>query len=68
MLRSAGLCHGDTKASNFIVYQDRVHLIDLDAMRMAARGFEDDVARFLDNWPAPERRRFEAAFGQAGLL
>ncbi|MGE0624990.1 MAG: hypothetical protein AB7I04_13690 [Pseudomonadales bacterium] len=68
MLRSAGLCHGDTKASNFIVYQDRVHLIDLDAMRMAARGFEDDVARFLDNWSGPERRRFEAAFRQAGLL
>ncbi len=68
MLRSAGLSHGDTKASNFIVHEGRVHLIDLDAMRLSRRGLETDLIRFLDNWDAPERMRFEAAFGQAGLL
>ncbi|HEY5645093.1 MAG TPA: lipopolysaccharide kinase InaA family protein [Pseudomonadales bacterium] len=68
MLRSAGLCHGDTKASNFVVHQDRVHLIDLDAMRLSSRGTKADVRRFLANWSGPERARLEKAFAEAGLL
>jgi tRNA A-37 threonylcarbamoyl transferase component Bud32 len=55
-LYTAGLVHGDTKASNFIVGFDRVHLIDLDAMhipwsarRLRAR-FNEDLRRFMANW------------------
>lgn len=67
-LKRAGLTHGDTKATNFLIHDDRVHLIDLDAMRLGLREFDRDIRRFLDNWKAPERQQFEAAFGQAGLL
>lgn len=67
-LRSLGLQHGDTKAANFVIQDDRVHLIDLDAMRWTGSGSTSDVTRFLDNWPPPERSRFEASFRLAGLL
>ncbi len=68
LLKRAGLTHGDTKATNFLIHHDRVHLIDLDAMRMGLSGFDHDLERFLDNWAAEERRQFETAFQQAGLL
>lgn len=68
LLRRAGLTHGDTKASNFLVHDGRLHLIDLDAMRLDARGAVEDVRRFLENWEAPVRTRFEASFREAGLL
>ncbi|MCB1684525.1 MAG: lipopolysaccharide kinase InaA family protein [Pseudomonadales bacterium] len=79
-LRAARLVHGDTKASNFLIHRDRVHLIDLDAMTLAAgaiRGTDQDahiagsardIARFLENWEPGLRARFEAAFRAAGLL
>ena len=67
-LRSFGLSHGDTKATNFLIHHGRVHLIDLDAMDFSERGLARDVRRFLDNWNAADRGRFEAAFRQAGLL
>lgn len=67
-LKRAGLTHGDTKATNFLIHDDRVHLIDLDAMHLGLRGFDQDIRRFLDNWKTAERQQFEAAFGQAGLL
>ncbi len=71
-LRRVGITHGDTKATNFLIHQDRVHLIDLDAMRLvpaerAGRGFGRDLERFLDNWDADTRAVFEAAFRRAGL-
>lgn len=68
LLKRAGLTHGDTKATNFLIHQGRVHLIDLDAMRLGLGGFERDLKRFLDNWAAGERQQFEIAFRQAGLL
>ena len=67
-LKNARLCHGDTKASNFLIYQDRVHLIDLDGMRTGLGHFPKDLQRFLDNWSGTPRARFEAAFRKAGLL
>ena len=68
LLKTAGLSHGDTKASNFLIHDGRVHLVDLDAMRLDLSGFDRDLARFLANWPAPEKGRFEASFRSAGLL
>ncbi|MEM8765878.1 MAG: lipopolysaccharide kinase InaA family protein [Pseudomonadota bacterium] len=78
LLRRAGFIHGDTKASNFVLHDNRLHVIDLDAMRFAPRGFaarliaerrfRADVLRFLANWADPERQRFADAFSKAGLL
>jgi hypothetical protein len=76
LLRRAGISHGDTKATNFLIHQGRVHLIDLDAMRLGrvrgragsrADGFDRDLARFLDNWDGDTRTCFQAAFRRAGL-
>jgi tRNA A-37 threonylcarbamoyl transferase component Bud32 len=68
MLETAGLTHGDAKASNFLVHQDRIHLIDLDAMRIDPSRVGADRQRFLENWKGDERRRFHAAFVDAGLV
>lgn len=69
-LAAAGLVHGDTKASNFLVHQDAVALVDLDALAPGHDGQARDVRRFLANFDeAPAfRERFEAAFRAAGLL
>jgi tRNA A-37 threonylcarbamoyl transferase component Bud32 len=67
-LKAAGLIHGDTKASNFIVCEGRVLLVDLDALH---EGMEQarDIARFLANWNTePDlRQRFCQSFQDAGL-
>ncbi len=68
LLKRAGLTHGDSKASNFIVCDDQVHLIDLDAMRRGTRAFGKDIERFLENWEGEVRERFEAAFRAVELL
>jgi hypothetical protein len=68
LMKRAGLTHGDTKASNFLISDGRVHLIDLDAMRLGLAGFERDLERFLTNWQGETRLGFEAAFKRAGLL
>jgi RIO-like serine/threonine protein kinase len=68
-LARAGLVHGDTKASNFVVTPRGLVLLDLDAMRsprsrtMRRRGQRQDVERFLANWPArsPLGEAFERA-------
>ncbi len=58
-LRYAGFVHGDTKATNFLVHQDRLHLIDLDSLVDTAGsqgqwrdhpGYGKDEARLLRNW------------------
>lgn len=67
-LERAGLTHGDTKATNFLIHDGRVQLIDLDAMRLGRRGFARDLDRFLENWKEAERGAFETAFRVAGLL
>jgi hypothetical protein len=68
-LAAAGLCHGDTKASNFLVTPEGVALIDLDAMTERPAGLGEDVRRFLDNWNAQPalQRRFRERFAAAEL-
>ena len=56
-IADARLVHGDTKASNFLVSDRQVYLIDLDAMMESRRGSARDVARFLANWDADSRAR-----------
>lgn len=63
-LSMAGLSHGDTKVSNFLVTPAGVALVDLDAMAEKSR-CHTDVRRFLANFDrTPEvRERFRAALG-----
>lgn len=54
-LRTAGIVHGDLKATNFLVHGDRIYLVDLDATRnprgrRLEAGLRKDLARFLRNW------------------
>ncbi len=61
-----GLTHRDTKASNFIVGDGAVSLVDLDALRPARsrREIAGDRQRFLANWEAPVASRFADAFAR----
>ena len=68
LLKRAGLTHGDSKASNFVVSDERVFLVDLDAMRLGTAQFDKDVERFLANWEGDVRARFESAFRAVALL
>lgn len=68
LLRKLKLQHGDGKASNFMIHEDRLHLIDLDAMRPSASGWSKDVRRFLANWPPSEREQVAAIFRTRNLL
>lgn len=54
-LRTAGIVHGDLKATNFVVHGDRIYLVDLDATRCPRgrrleSGLRKDLERFLRNW------------------
>jgi tRNA A-37 threonylcarbamoyl transferase component Bud32 len=57
-LKELRLVHGDTKATNFIVTQHGVVLIDLDSMRRIGNRtrfttlFDADLERFLENFSA----------------
>ena len=63
-LSREGLTHRDTKASNFLVIDDTVALVDLDALRPARRRGEiaSDRERFLRNWDAATAAAFAARF------
>jgi tRNA A-37 threonylcarbamoyl transferase component Bud32 len=68
-LRGAGLMHGDTKASNFLLgADDAMCLVDLDAMK-PGHNLAKDVRRFLANWEQmPKvRARFADALQAAGM-
>ena len=65
-LQAAELGHGDTKASNFLVQDNQVHLIDLDALS-PRRDPAADVARFLNNFDGDLRAQAEARFAAAKL-
>ena len=62
-----GLTHRDTKASNFIVGDGTVFLVDLDALRPARsrREIAGDRKRFLENWEEPVAAHFAAALTRA---
>jgi len=72
-LHRARICHGDLKASNLLVTEDGVALVDLDSLKMHARAeshkrcADKDRRRFLLNWKdKPARRRlFEEAIASA---
>lgn len=55
-LRSAKIVHGDLKASNLLVTDNGISLIDLDSMKEASRRGDyqrlaaKDRRRFLENW------------------
>ena len=76
-LRTAGLRHADTKATNFLVQDDRVYLIDLDGMteRRGARlgraenvrRDAEDVRRFLANWQGEDLAVIEQRLRAAEL-
>ena len=68
LLKRARLTHGDTKSSNFIVANDKVHLVDLDAMRIGISRFDKDIERFLANWQGEVRQRFITAFEAVELI
>ncbi len=66
-LNAAGLCHGDLKATNFMVDDEGVVLIDFDALRYGSSA--PDVHRFLANWEeTPElRQAWQNALKGVGL-
>jgi hypothetical protein len=66
--RAAGLRHGDTKASNFLLHEHRLYCVDLDALALDRDGWRRDVARFLENWDGDVRRGFEMVFADLQLL
>jgi tRNA A-37 threonylcarbamoyl transferase component Bud32 len=72
-MAAAGIAHGDTKASNFLVAGATVNIIDLDAMTQprnaarAAKAQHADRVRFLRNWQdlSDVQMHFARRFGMA---
>ncbi len=70
--------HGDMKATNFMVFAYRLHIIDLDSMRWHdsqnkfVAVYRRDLLRFLQNWQGETREHFvqllEPFARRAGLL
>lgn len=47
-----GLCHGDAKATNFMVAHGQVSAVDLDGVqRYTPKRWQRDCRRYLANWP-----------------
>ncbi|MGD8863636.1 MAG: lipopolysaccharide kinase InaA family protein [Myxococcales bacterium] len=67
-LKNAGLAHGDTKATNFLLADGVVHVVDVDAVRQTTDGWRRDVARFLENFDGVLRSAWVSAFRAARLL
>ncbi len=72
-LRYCGLVHRDTKATNFIVHNNQLHLIDLDSMKETAYyygrwrdhpGYNKDEARLLRNWTGELQAPFAEALAR----
>ena len=69
VLRSTGINHGDMKATNLLVCNENLLVLDLDAARLAKsgalfeQGYKKDRFRFLKNWQNyPDLyKRFDAA-------
>jgi len=59
-LFSAQIIHGDTKASNWLVENEKVYLLDLDGMKqyknthLFMRAHQQEWQRFLKNWKQQE--------------
>lgn len=72
-LRYCGFVHGDTKATNFIVRNEQLHLIDLDSLIDTTTkqghwrdhaGYNKDEARLLRNWEAELQAPFAEALAR----
>jgi heptose I phosphotransferase len=56
LLRDAKISHGDMKATNIIINNDKPYFVDLDATKKHAstnafkRAFSQDIKRFMKNW------------------
>ncbi len=66
-LAAAGICHKDAKATNFLIQDDQVYLIDLDGLG-PLKDASADVRRFLDNFEGELRTEASARFCEAGLI
>ncbi|MFP6815632.1 MAG: lipopolysaccharide kinase InaA family protein [Pseudomonadales bacterium] len=68
-IADAELVHGDTKASNFLIRDAEIYLIDLDAMVEGRRGLARDVSRFLTNWESDPgiHEQFRGALQAVGM-
>ena len=66
-LQTAGLYHGDTKASNFLIRHGEVRLIDYDGLREHP-GSARDIARFLENFDGALKSQAHAKFVATGLI
>jgi predicted unusual protein kinase regulating ubiquinone biosynthesis (AarF/ABC1/UbiB family) len=67
------ISHGDMKATNFLISDDKLHVLDLDAMvrtnnkKKFAEKYSKDLKRFQKNWvgtsmePAVDKLLHEAA-------
>lgn len=74
----SNVTHGDMKATNFMVFAYRLHVIDLDSMcwhgsqRKFIVAYKRDLMRFLQNWQGETREHFvqllEPFAQRAGLL
>ena len=55
-LHQLSITHGDTKATNFIIHDEKVFLIDFDGMKLHQNSknlqkfIEADLARFARTW------------------
>ena len=65
-----GLCHGDFKASNFLISNEKLFLIDLDSMKQLSgtgaiqSAITRDTKRFLANWEGNTHKHFEQLLKQ----
>ncbi len=66
-LKTAGLRHGDTKASNFLIQDGVVRLIDLDGLCESPRSAAD-IARFLRNFEGKALAEVRARLAAEGLV
>ncbi|MDP6375017.1 MAG: lipopolysaccharide kinase InaA family protein [Pseudomonadales bacterium] len=53
--RVLGLSHGDMKASNFLILDGLVSIVDLDALAEAPERCERDIERLIANWEGQPR-------------
>ena len=75
VLEKCKITHGDCKATNFIISDNQVFIIDLDAMRehkspkTFKKYFRKDLKRWMANWKEfPDTMKlFEEKFQQADL-
>ena len=71
--RELRFAHGDTKASNFVVKDGDIHVLDLDSAvfhrsgRPFARAHRRDRMRFLANWPDAPASLREATTAETGV-